>query len=262
MSSFDLFDFEYTFDDSIMRSDIEQAIIDHYFFDEIGMETPDAFKHVFKERFKRIIEYYNKLHNTTLLSYDPLTSYKMSENLELLSNTTSGTVESGVIDDKGNVAVSNTSKKTGGYSDDTTTSTNTDTNTTGTDTEDGTGLNKNVDYPQNTISGDYRSDESDNTYSSNKTTSTEVNQSASGSSNSTGSNNEDTTDSGTEDRSNKQTTSHNTDLTGNKTENYQKTIEGITGKTYQELIQLERQNILRIKSMIIKELKPCFMMTY
>lgn len=245
-----------------MKKEIEDHIIDYFYFDEIGQDTPDAFKQRFKMRFKSMIGYYNKLHNTTLLSYDPLTSYKMSENLDLLSNTTSGTVESGVIDDKGNVSVSNTSKKTGGYSDDTTTSTTTDTNTTGTDTEDGTGLNKNVDYPQNTISGDYRSDESDNTYSNNKTTSTEGNQTASGTSNTTGSNNEDTTDSGTEDRSNKQTTSHNTDLTGNKTETYQKTIEGITGKTYQELIQLERQNILRIKSMIIKELQPCFMLTY
>ena len=49
---------------------------------------------------------------------------------------------------------------------------------------------------------------------------------------------------------------------GNQLETYEKRIEGLTGRTYQELIQLERENLLRITSMIIQELKPCFILTY
>lgn len=64
------------------------------------------------------------------------------------------------------------------------------------------------------------------------------------------------------------TSSNTTDSTqnasGNDTTNttYDKTIEGITGRTYQELVKAERENILRIKSMIVNELKPCFILIY
>lgn len=42
----------------------------------------------------------------------------------------------------------------------------------------------------------------------------------------------------------------------------ERTVEGITGVTYQELIRQERENLIRIKSMIIEELKPCFILVH
>ena len=83
-TDFELFDFEYSFDDDSMKKEIEQAVIDYYFFDEIGHYSPERFKHNFKTRFLSAIEYYNKLHNTTLLSYDPLINFSMNEALERL----------------------------------------------------------------------------------------------------------------------------------------------------------------------------------
>lgn len=104
-NDFKLFDFHYKFDDDEFRRDLERAVIDHYLFHEIAHETPARFKHKFKARWLGLIEYYNKLHNTTLLSYNPLINYSIEEALEQLSNT--------------NTAQDNTIKQTTGHSENT-----------------------------------------------------------------------------------------------------------------------------------------------
>lgn len=43
---------------------------------------------------------------------------------------------------------------------------------------------------------------------------------------------------------------------------YSKTIEGITGTSYQELISKQRSLIINIYDMIINELKPCFILVF
>src|SRR5690606_6693741 len=85
--NFELFDFPYQFDDKAFAQELEQAVIDHYWNYEIGQETPDDFKRVFRRRWLQAVSYYNKLHNTTLLEYNPLINYKMNEALEQLSKT-------------------------------------------------------------------------------------------------------------------------------------------------------------------------------
>ena len=82
LSNFELFDFEYQFDDLVYKTEIERAIIDYFYFSEIGQETPDRFKHVFKRKWLEIIAYYNKLHNIDLIKFDPLVTYRMSETYE------------------------------------------------------------------------------------------------------------------------------------------------------------------------------------
>lgn len=81
-SNFELFDFEYQFDDLPYKAEIERAIIDYFYFSEIGQETPDRFKHVFKRKWLEIIAYYNKIHNIDLIKFDPLVTYRMSETYE------------------------------------------------------------------------------------------------------------------------------------------------------------------------------------
>jgi hypothetical protein len=51
-----------------------------------------------------------------------------------------------------------------------------------------------------------------------------------------------------------------TDVTNNT--DYTKTIEGITGITYPELIEKHRDSLLRINDRIIEEMKPCFILVY
>src|SRR5690606_22757952 len=58
------------------------------------------------------------------------------------------------------------------------------------------------------------------------------------------------------------TSSGATQTEGTDNTEYEKTIEGLTGTTYQELIRKERDNMLRITGMVIEELKPCFILVY
>lgn len=237
-TDFELFDFDYTFDDREYAKQIEQAVIDYYYFEEIGQETPDRFKHVFETRFKRVIGYYNKLYNTTLLEYNPLINYSMNEALEKLGNATS------------NVSTIGTDEQTATVDDQTSNTSQTNGNTDSTTNETESGSGQSSDYPQDTITGDYRSEERKNDVEREQTQGTTSEQTTTGSSEglstSTGAGSSDTQQESTSDN----------------TESYEKTIEGLTGRTYQELIQLERESLLRITSMIIQELKPCFILTY
>lgn len=100
---------------------------------------------------------------------------------------------------------------------------------------------KKSDYPQQAITtGSYLSDESTTDNLSNSTTNTTSLTTSSDSSDSTN-------------------TSSSTD---NSNRTYEKTIEGITGVTYQELIRQQRDNILRIPDMVAREMKPCFVLVY
>jgi hypothetical protein len=198
-TNFKLFDFPYVFDDANFKAQIEQQVIDFYYDYEIGQETPDMFKRKFKARWLRMISYYNKLYNTTLLDYNPLTNYSMSEALEQLSTSTS--------------EADNTASSAGNSHS----STDSDAQTS--------------DYPQQPIAGgDYLS-------GANKINS----------------------DSTTDDSSS--STSKSTASNTSNSE-YTKTLEGITGGSYPELIEKHRAALLRINDMIIEELKPCFILVF
>lgn len=196
-TDFELFDFEYQFDDPIFKAQLEQAVIDYYYYYEIGSETPDAFKLRFKARWLRMIDYYNKLYNTTLLNYDPLINSRMTEALEQLSNTTTNQD----------------------------TSTNTDDESTSTSD----GNTKNSDYPQQPIAGgDFLEGESESTSTTNTTS--------------------------------EGTTTGTSQTVGQADTSYSKTVEGLTGTSYQELIGKERSNLLRITQMVIEEMKHSFIL--
>lgn len=215
LDDFELFDFDYEFDDKKFARELEQAVIDYYYFSEIGQPTPDKFKHVFKSRWLSMIGYYNQLHNTTLLKYNPLINYKISEALEKLSQASSNATSSSNEDVKSSTT-DHTEQNTSNKTDE-----------------------KFSDYPQQPISGgDYLS----GARQSDSTTDTSSNTTTSGSATTT--------------REDTQRT------TTNSNENYEKTIEGLTGMSYQELIRKERENLIRIKQMVIEELKPCFLLVY
>lgn len=210
-TDFELFDFEYTFDDTTFKKTIEEQVIYYYYFSEIGQETPDRFKHVFRTTWWRIIGYYNELYNMTLLDYNPLVNYSMTEALEQLATSDN--------------SESSTSK----------------TNVTGESKQDNKttsdGNTKSSDYPQQPIAGgDYLDGEATtkNTSNTNASNTSKDNSTSEG------------------DVSSKGTT--------NTT--YQKTVEGITGTSYQELIAKQRDSIIRIVPMIINDLKPCFILVY
>lgn len=250
-TNFELFDFPYTVDDAAFKLDVEQKIIDFYYDYEIGFETPDMFKRKFKARFMRAIGYYNQLYNTTLLSYNPLINSKMSEALEQLAtssnqqqSTANSTTEQ-LSTDNNNIVTNQDSLTTD--------------NTTAASQGGGTNNNntKSSDYPQQSISGgDFLSGEqnlvgtntNNNTTNNTGTTANDSNSSTT------------TVGSGTNDLTN--VTSGNATDNGSVNTEYVKTIEGITGTTYQDLITKERELILRIPQVIIEELKHCFILVH
>lgn len=81
-NNFDLWDFDLEVDDPVFEDRIKRSIENYFFFNEIGSETPDRFKHRFQSRLKLILPYYNKLYNITMLDYDPLVNYKIEEIFE------------------------------------------------------------------------------------------------------------------------------------------------------------------------------------
>lgn len=207
LSEFELFDFPYTFNDLAFKAKLEQAVIDYYYSYEIGFETPDEFKRRFKTKWMMIIDYYNQMHNTTLLTYNPLTNYTLAEALTQLATTEN-------VQDSTAEATAN--------------STTIGTATATTD-------EKTSDYPQ--AGG-------------------QVGNFLDGARNSLNNTDGTTTNDGT--------TGSTANTTANTTQNtnYEKTIEGLTGTSYQELIRQERQNILNIIPQVVSELKQLFILVY
>ena len=137
---FALFDFPYQFDDLVYKAEIERAVIDYYYFAEIGQESPDRFKHVFKRRWLEVIAYYNKIHNIDLIEFDPLVTYRMSESYEATGKAEQLS--------KTNAANSSTQKAQGYDTSDTDIS----------------------DYPQSAIGGDYQNGRTETKAASSGTT--------------------------------------------------------------------------------------------
>lgn len=68
-------------------SGLNRKILDHFYYYEIGQETPDMFKFMLNRKMNEIMPYFNKLYATETLAFDPF------ETLDV-TNTTDGTVAS------------------------------------------------------------------------------------------------------------------------------------------------------------------------
>lgn len=259
LNNFELFDFPYQFDDQKFRAQLEQAVIDYYYNYEIGTETPDEFKRRFQAKWLSFIDYYNLLYNTTLLTYNPLINYKLTEALDQLAttnniqDTTATTASNGTTTQEGTDVLEQTTS---------TDSTRTDNLTANTTTSsEGSGNEKTSDYPQQPIAGgDYLEGEktsTTNTSGTNNTTNTGTQKNVG-----SGTNDSTTTTDNTSTSVDSSNTTGKVTAEGQTNTNYEKTIEGMTGTSYQELIAMERQNLIRLIPMIIGELKPLFILVY
>ena len=196
LNNFELFDFPYEFDDPKFRAQIEQSVIDYYYNYEIGTETPDEFKRRFQAKWLSFIDYYNLLYNTTLLTYNPLINYKMTEALEQLA--TSNNTQNSVSDTTSNATTSQegtdvlrqststdntrTDNLTSESDSITTTDNTSESDSTRTDnlkavttdSSEGSGNEKTSDYPQQAIAGgDFLEGEKTSTTSTSGTSTTD-----------------------------------------------------------------------------------------
>lgn len=86
------------------RRTLNNKIIEHFYFREIGFETPQLFKRFLNRKLAEIMPYYNKLYETELLEYDPLTNYNRTEVTnrgEAVQNAINSS-ENGQVNDSGN----------------------------------------------------------------------------------------------------------------------------------------------------------------
>ena len=108
LDDYPIFDEEY-------RRPLNDKIIDHFYFREIGFETPQLFARFLNRKMREIMPYYNKLYETELLEYDPLTNYNRTEIINRGEAVRSAldSSEYGQINDSGNGSNSSSGSSTG-----------------------------------------------------------------------------------------------------------------------------------------------------
>lgn len=104
LDQYPIFDEEY-------RPFLNQKIIEHFYYREIGQETPDRFSFFLARKMNEIMPYYNQLYQSELLQFDPLiTEYHRqtieTEN-EMRKKSGTGT-KSAFENETGNVLTRNT----------------------------------------------------------------------------------------------------------------------------------------------------------
>jgi len=183
---FKLFDFDYTFDDEDFKKELEQHVIDYYYYSQIAFPPP-KFKHKFRTRWLSMIGYYNELHRTTKYHYNPLINRRFYE--ERMKEVKEENTAHTTTDEKAKSE------------------------------------EENSDYPQASFGeGDYRD------------TASKVNS----------------------ERDQEQ----NAKAESDQKERQENWYEGMEGTTYQDLIRKERENLMRLKTDIVEELKPLFILVY
>lgn len=74
------------------KKDLCSTIVDYYYFNQIGADTPDKFRHFLNAQMRLKMPYYNQMYESTLLKINPLVNYAMKtqgrkiENLVKLAN--------------------------------------------------------------------------------------------------------------------------------------------------------------------------------
>lgn len=243
-SGFDIGLNDYPIWDESYRNTLNAKIIDRYLFREIGFETPTMFKFYLNRTMNEIMPYYNKLYETTIYKYNPI--YNADYTVEEQRT-------------KKDVGEGQNSNKVVGVS-----SGSVDGNTSGSVTDAGSTTNElttndksvHIDTPQGTVNlvgmtpdsevvasdVDLKRTDSNGSSSSNNTQSSE----GTSHSSSTGNVQNDSTG--------------NSSYSSDSTETYLRKLAGNYGvKTTQAMIQEERDLIIDIDMMVVKELENLFM---
>lgn len=91
---------DYPIFDECHRKELNQKILEHYYFREIGAETPDRFNFYLRRKMNEIMPYYNQLYISEMIKFDPMASDYFSEQKEhkRAFDEQEGKQSSGVID--------------------------------------------------------------------------------------------------------------------------------------------------------------------
>lgn len=84
---------DYPIFDEDYREILNNKIIEHFYFREIGFETFALFKRFLNRKMNEIMVYYNQMYKSQLIEFDPLVDYDVKHNSK--HNTKGNTVTSG-----------------------------------------------------------------------------------------------------------------------------------------------------------------------
>lgn len=223
-----IFDFDYPIFDTNYKSVLETHFIRNFFMREIGFETEGLFKFYLETWMIINMPYYNKLFESELVTYDPLSNTHM----DATHNKTNGRTQTGTSDSTENATGSGTQSST---------ATNSETGfqrDVVSDTPD-TRLELTANNGQGVIEYASNIDEVSKTDNSNSTVNA------------------------TTDNTNNRTGNTTINATINDTEDY---IQHRTGKvgvqTYAKMIQEFRQSFLRIEKTMFQDMQDLFMLVY
>lgn len=264
-SNFDIGLDDYPIFDESYRPLLNDKIINHYYFREIGMETAELFKRYLNQTMREIMPYYNQLYKSELLEFNPFYNVDKTVTADKNNNHVSDFI--GNVTGKNQQTTDSENNQINNSKQQTTTAANSVGESVGNSTS--TDKNKNVasDTPQGFLS---INSIDNNTYA----TTAKMSNAESITNNKATSNNSENgiTDQTTADEikatansESNATTATDTlnKTTSNNFENYVNHIVGKSeGETYSEMLIKFRETFLNIDMMIIDELKTCFMMIY
>lgn len=79
---------DYPIFDESYREQLNNKIIQHYYFREIGFETEALFKNRLNQKMNEIMPYYNQIYESSKLKIDPLSTIDLEEVFSRKSKTT------------------------------------------------------------------------------------------------------------------------------------------------------------------------------
>ena len=264
-NNFDIGLKDYPIFDENYRESLNQKIINHYYFREIGMETAELFKRYLNNTMREIMPYYNQLYKSELLEFNPFYNVDKTVTADKNNNSVSDFV--GNISGKNTQTADTENTQTNNGKQQTTTAATSTGESVGNSTT--TNKNKNVssDTPQGFLSINSIENE---TYASaaEMGNAESINNSKATSNNAENGITDQTTADETKATGNSKSNATTETDTANKTtsndfENYISHVIGKSeGETYSEMLMKFRETFLNIDMMIIDELKTCFMMVY
>lgn len=77
---------EYPIYDEKYRNVLNEKILDHYAYEDIGFETPFLFAHYLKVKLQEIMPKYNMIYNSEIMKIDPVLNFSLKEQVNRENN--------------------------------------------------------------------------------------------------------------------------------------------------------------------------------
>ena len=117
-SGVNIWDFDYpSYYKGEEKAAFEKKVLDHYYFRQIGQETPARWLHYFRTRIREIMPYYLDIYKSVELFKsieDPLESYNLTETYKETGSGTASSQDSSTSESSGTTTAAHTEDTTSG----------------------------------------------------------------------------------------------------------------------------------------------------